>query len=396
MSEIKITYKKGPDVEELISLCPFGAIEETDDGLEINSGCKMCRICVKQKPDIFQFIEDEIVEAIDKSLWQGILVYVDHFEGSIHPVTIELIGKAKELAKKSSQRVYCLLAGNEVKHLADELLEYGVEKVFVYESPALKHFRIEPYASVFESFVKKVKPSVVLVGGTPIGRSLAPRVAARFRTGLTADCTVLDISENTDLDQIRPAYGGNIMAHILTPNHRPQFATVRYKIFNAPEKVKPFGTIELCEISEDKLLSNISVLEVKKKEKVKTIEDAEVIVVAGMGVKKKEDLGMIYELADSLGAMTAGTRPLIEMGWFDPRLQIGLSGRTVKPKLIITCGVSGSVQFAAGMQGGDTIIAINKDPDAPIFNLAHYAVVGDIYEVIPLLLNKIKKQGSVL
>jgi electron transfer flavoprotein alpha subunit len=186
------------------------------------------------------------------------------------------------------------------------------------------------------------------------------------------------------------------MAHIHTPNHRPQFATVRYKIFNAPEKTSPVGVVERCDIADDKLVSKIEVIEVKAKESVRSIEDAEVIVVAGKGVKKQADLSMIDELASSLDAMTAGTRPLIEQGWYDPRLQIGLSGRTVKPRLIITCGVSGSVQFAAGMQAADNIIAINSDPTAPIFNLAHYALVGDIYEVIPGLLKRIEKSGSVL
>jgi electron transfer flavoprotein alpha subunit len=272
-------------------------------------------------------------------------------------------------------------------------LEYGVDKVFAYDYPEFKHFKIEPYSAAFEDFINKAKPSGILVGGTPIGRSLAPRLAARFRTGLTADCTILDIAENTDIDQIRPAYGGNIMAHIHTPNHRPQFATVRNKIFDIPQKVKGHGVIEVCSMEPAKLLSQIEVLEVKPKEKAKSIEDAEVLVVVGKGLKKEADLPMIYELADSLGAMVAGTRPLIEQGWFDARSQIGLSGRTVKPRLIITCGVSGSVQFAAGMQGAENIIAINNDPSAPIFEVAHYAVVGDMYKIVPSIVNKIKKSG---
>lgn len=181
------------------------------------------------------------------------------------------------------------------------------------------------------------------------------------------------------------------------PNHRPQFATVRYKIFNAPEKTRPWGTVEFCQIDAAALKSAIEVLEVRPKEKVRSVEDAEVIIVAGKGIKKEADLKMIYELSDALGAMTAGTRPLIEQGWFDPRLQIGLSGRTVKPALIITCGVSGSgIQFAAGMQGAEHIIAINNDPDAAIFNLAHYAIIGDLYQVVPSLLEKIRKGGALV
>ena len=396
MSSIKILPFSGVNIDELIELCPFNAIEKSNGTVEINSGCRMCRICLKKRPDIFVLAEEPLKPAVDKNEWKGIAVYLEPSESGIHPVSFELVGKALELAGKTAQPVFCLLIGENVSGFAQQALEFGVDKVFVYDCPELKHFRIEPYAAVFSDFVKKVKPSSVLVGGTPIGRSLAPRVAARFGTGLTADCTILDIQANTDVDQIRPAYGGNIMAHIQTPNHRPQFATVRYKIFSAPPRTKPHGSIEICDIAAEKLQSAIQVLEVRPKEKVRSIEDAEVIVVAGKGIKKQSDLEMVYELADSLGAMTAGTRPLIEQGWFDPRLQIGLSGRTVKPQLIITCGVSGSVQFAAGMQNADNIIAINNDPRAAIFALAHYAVVGDLYQVIPGLLEKIRKNGALL
>lgn len=395
MSNIKILPFSGQNIDELITLCPFNAIERAGDSVEINSGCRMCRICIKRRPDIFVLAEPPRKLTVNKQEWQGIAVYIEHLDSVIHPVSFELIGKARELAGKTGQQVFCLLAGDKVKSLIDQLLEYGVDKVLVYDQPELAQFKIEPFTAVFEDFINRVKPSGILVGGTSIGRSLAPRVAARFRTGLTADCTILDINPNTDIDQIRPAYGGNIMAHIHTPHHRPQFATVRYKIFNAPEKTQPTGLVEHCQIDSSRLHSAIEVLEIRPKEKVRSIEDAETIIVAGKGIKKEADLQMIYELADALDAMTAGTRPLIEQGWFDPRLQIGLSGRTVKPKLIITCGVSGSVQFAAGMQSAENIISINNDPRASIFDIAHYAVIGDLYQVIPVLLDKIKRGGSL-
>lgn len=394
MSNIKILPFSGENIDELIALCPFNAIERSGEGIDISAGCRMCRICVKRRPEIFALADIQPKVKVDKLSWQGIAVYVEHLNGTIHPVSFELIGKARELAGKTGQPVFCLLIGEEVRPLTVEILEYGVDKVYVYDRPELKHFKIEPYTAVFEDFINRVRPSGILVGGTSLGRSLAPRVAARFRTGLTADCTVLDINENTDIDQIRPAYGGNIMAHIQTPNHRPQFATVRYKIFNAPARTQPSGTVELCDIAPERLKSAIEILEIRPKEKVRSIEDAETIIVAGKGVKKEADLQMIYDLAEALKAMTAGTRPLIEQGWFDPRLQIGLSGRTVKPKLIITCGVSGSVQFAAGMQGAENIIAINNDPGAAIFGIAHSAVVGDLYQIVPSLLAKIKKGAS--
>lgn len=393
MAKIIIHQEKISDKEAVMGLCPFGAIQVARQGLEINAACKMCRICVKKGPEgAFEFMEDQ-VEQIDKDKWKGIVVYVDHVEGEIHPVTYELIGKAREMAAKINHPVYALFIGSGIADQADELLHYGVDQVFVYDEPELKDFRIEPYTASFEDFIEIHQPSIALVGGTTIGRSLAPRVAARFRTGLTADCTILDVQENSDLDQIRPAFGGNIMAHIYTPNHRPQFATVRYKIFSAPERsYEAAGQVTRCSLSKDKLASQIEVLKVVKKEKVQTIEDAEVIVVAGRAIQKQEDLAMIEELAEALGGQVACTRPLIEAGWIDARKQIGLSGRTVKPKLIITCGVSGAIQFVAGMNNSDCIIAINQDEKASIFNVAHYGIVGDLYEVVPQLLEKVREE----
>jgi len=395
MVKIIIDQSKVVSPEEMIELCPFSAIEYSEGRLQINAACKMCKICVKNGPDGVFELKEEIARTIDKSQWKGIAVYVEHQSGEVHPVTYELIGKAKEMASKINHPVYCIFIGHDIKDKAQKILEYGVDNVFVYDKKELEHFRIEPYSAVFEDFINKIKPSIVLVGGTTVGRSLAPRVAARFRTGLTADCTILDIQENTDMDQIRPAFGGNIMAH----NHRPQFATVRYKIFPAPEISREIrGRITSCDIAESKLNSRITVLDIKKKEKAEAIEDAEVLIVAGRAFKKQEDLQMVYQLADYLGAQVAATRPVIEAGWADARKQIGLSGRTVKPKLIITCGVSGAVQFAAGMNNSECIIAINKDPDAPIFNVAHYGIIGDIYEIIPELIkdiNEYKESGGI-
>jgi len=270
-----------------------------------------------------------------------------------------------------------------------------VDEIFVYDYPELKDFRIEPYTAAFEDFVNKVKPSSLLVGATTIGRSLAPRVAARFRTGLTADCTMLKMKENTDLVQIRPAFGGNIMAQIICPNTRPQMSTVRYKVMNAPEKqCEAKGKITICEIDKDKLASNIEVLKVTKKETEENISDADIIIAVGRALKSEKDMVMVQELAELLHAQIAGTRPLVEAGWIDAKKQIGLSGRTVKPKLIITLGISGAVQFAAGMNGSERIFAINKDSNASIFNVAHYGIVGDIYEIVPQLINDIKNSNA--
>lgn len=395
MAKLVINQEKITNIDELMKICPFGAMENNDGKLEINASCKMCRLCVKKGPSgAVEYVEEE-VQQVDKTLWKGVAVYVDHVEGEIHPVTFELIGKAKELALKVNHPVYCVFMGHEISNKADELLHYGVDEVFVYDSEELKDFRIEPYTAAFEDFINKVKPTAILVGATTVGRSLAPRVAARFRTGLTADCTILDMKENTDLVQIRPAFGGNIMAQIVTPNSRPQLATVRYKVMSAPEKsVEACGKITHCNLTEEKLKSNIEVLNVMPKEKEIGISDAEVIVVAGRAVKSEKDMAMIKELADLLGGEVAVTRPLIEAGWADAKRQVGLSGRTVRPKLIITCGVSGAVQFTAGMNKSDYIFAINNDDKAPIFKAAHYGIVGDIYEIIPQLIQKIKEGNT--
>lgn len=391
MAKLVVNQEKITNKEELIKICPFGALEINDGKVEINGACKMCKLCVKKGPKgAIEYIEEE-VKSIDKDLWKGISVYVDHVNGNIHPVTYELIGKARELAAKINHPVYCVFIGHNISEEANELLHYGVNKVFIYDDEELKDFRIEPYAAAFEDFIKNVKPSSILVGATTIGRSLAPRMAARFRTGLTADCTILDIKEDTDLVQIRPAFGGNIMAQIVTPNSRPQLATVRYKVMTAPERTDDVnGEIIKCDIKKDKLKSGINVLEIKEKNTEVGISDAEVIVAAGRGVKSEKDLAMIKEFAELLGAEFACTRPLIESGWVDAKRQIGLSGRTVRPRLIITCGISGAVQFSAGMNNSEHIFAINNDDKAPIFKVAHYGVVGNIYEIIPQLIEKIK------
>lgn len=383
------------NIQELIDVCPFDAIENNNGIIEINAGCKMCKICVKKGPKgVMEFVEEEVAK-VDKSAWKGIGVYVDHVEGEIHPVTMELIGKAKELAAVVNFPVYCVFIGHHITDKAQELLYYGVDEVFVYDYEELNHFRIEPYTAAFEDFVNKIKPSSLLVGATTIGRSLAPRVAARFRTGLTADCTVLEMKKDTDLVQIRPAFGGNIMAQIVCPNTRPQMATVRYKVMNAPEKqCEPSGKITVCELDRAKLTSNIEVLKVTKKEIEENISDAEVIIAVGRALKSEKDMAMVEELANLLDAQIAGTRPLVESGWINAKKQIGLSGRTVKPKLIITLGISGAVQFSAGMNSSERIFAINKDPNASIFNVAHYGIVGDIYDIVPQLIEDIKNSRA--
>jgi len=394
MAELKIHQERLDEdgIRQLIDICPFGAISCRDGRVEIDSGCRMCRLCVKKGPiGAVEYAESQ-EPGINKSEWRGLAVYVEYNGKDIHPVTLELIGKARELAAVTGHPVYALFMGYHVGAKAEKLLSYGVDQVFVYDRKELEYFSVLTYANVFADFITRIRPSSILVGATNAGRSLAPRAAARFRTGLTADCTVLEMKENTDLVQIRPAFGGNIMAQIVTPKNRPQFCTVRYKIFSAPPVTeKPTGTIRPMEVTDDMIDRRIRVEEIIHKPKEIDISEAEVIVAVGRGVKSQADLELIKELAAALDAQLACTRPLIECGWFDARRQIGLSGRTVKPKLIITIGISGSVQFAAGMRGSDRIIAINTDRKAPIFDIANIGLVGDWYEILPRLLKTVKE-----
>ncbi len=379
------------NAESIKKLCPFGAIGYDDGKLNISAACKMCKLCTKKSDGIIEYVEEEVAVTVDKSLWRGVCVFANVEGDKIHRVTYELCGKAQELASVTGHPVYSIMIGHNLEKQAEELLRYGVDKVFLYDDPALAEFRIEPYTAAFCDFIDKIKPSSILVGATELGRQLAPRVAARCRTGLTADCTVLEMKENSDLVQIRPAFGGNIMAQIITPNTRPQFCTARYKVFSEPKPCdNPAGEVVKMELEQKAFDSAIEVLETYPKPRDIDIAEADVIVAVGRGASGENMRAMAAELAELLGGVVACSRPLVESNVFDAKHQIGLSGRTVKPKIIFCLGISGAVQFAAGMKSSDTIVAINTDPTAPIFDVAHYCVVGDVNEIVPKLIAKIK------
>lgn len=393
MGSILVDNSKCNLCGKCVNQCPFGAIQIDLEKVIINNGCKLCKLCINNCPEGAISLPKP-QKTVGKNEWNGILVYVEHLEGEVHPVTLELIGKARQLAGEINHPVYALIMGADVLNLGQELLEYGVDRVLVYQDEALRYFRADLYTNIFEDCIKEFNPSIILVGATSVGRSLAPRVAARFRTGLTADCTRLEVRPNTDLVQIRPAFGGNIMAQIVTSRTRPQFATVRYKVMEKADRFrKPGGEIIQCQVKQGRIKSGLKVINTALREKEENISEAEVLVVAGCGLKNPTDLRMIEELAGLLKGQSACTRPLVEAGWLPYTKQIGLSGRTVKPKLIITCGVSGAIQFTACMSAAERIIAINKDRNAPIFKVAHYGIIGDIYQIIPALIAKVKKEG---
>jgi electron transfer flavoprotein alpha subunit len=395
MAQIAILERKCDGCGQCAERCPFGAIDMKGGKPELNAACKLCGVCVKVCPRQAIIRLETRAATVDKSLWKDILVFAEVAQGRLHPVSLELIGKARELAGPVGFSVHAVLVGSGVGDCAEELRHYGVGRVYLYDDPALSFFRADAFAACAADAIRALKPSVVLVGATSLGRSLAPRLSTRFHTGLTADCTQLELRENTDLVQIRPAFGGNIMAQIVTTNTRPQFATVRYKVMNAPER-QDMATGEILRrtLPKEVALSPVTHVRTVPVPAGKTISDAEVLVVGGRGLQKQADLQLIRELAELLHGDWAVSRPLVEKGWADNGRQIGLSGRTVRPRLILTFGVSGAIQFRSCMCASDHIVAVNTDPDAPIFDVAHVAVVGDLYPILRELIAKLKEEGA--
>lgn len=382
-------------VKELEKVCPFNAFEYDGNELSINASCRNCKQCVKRGPSgVITYIEEKEVISINKDEWVGLTVFVELEFGKVHPVVFELIGKAKELAEKINHPLYAVMIGSkkQIEENANEVLSYGVDKLYVYQNEMYENFNIDRAYHCMKDFIEKVKPSVILYGGTSLGRSFAPKVAAEFKTGLTADCTSLGIKDNTDLVQVRPAFGGNIMAQIICAKTRPQMATVRYKIFKKPDKEVPHGEIVLMNNESINMDSFVKLISTVRKESNIDISEADVIVACGRAFKSEKDLEMARELADLLGGVVACSRPLCEAGLMNVRYQIGLSGKTVSPKLIFVLGISGAIQFTSGMNNSDLIIAINSDPNAQIFDTAHYGIVGDVYKIVPELIKLIKEE----
>jgi len=319
-----------------------------------------------------------------------VLVFAEQEEGEIHQVSFELLGKGRKLADRLGVQLNAVLLGWQIEDKAFELVYRGADNVFLYDHPSLRDFDVIRYGRNIVKLVRETRPDIFLIGATRIGRTLAPRIAAALKTGLTADCVDLDLDDEGNLIQIRPAFSGNIMAQIRTRT-RPQMATVRYRVMKMLERdmgrrgriIK--GEIEVIEETGMKILEKIKADEVN-------LSDAEVIVSGGRGLKKPEDFKMLQELAEALGGVVGSSRPLVDAGWISKDHQVGFSGNIVKPKVYIACGISGSPQHLFGMRDSDVIIAINKDPTAPIFNVSDYGIVGDIYEVIPLIIRRVKRE----
>jgi electron transfer flavoprotein alpha subunit len=375
-----------------VSICPFGAIEIHDGKAVITEACRVCGQCVEACPEEAIILRE--VEVVESKESKGVMVFCEMSQGVLHKVSYELLGKAQELAAQLMEPVYAAIIGNNLNEAAKEMVNRGADKVFIYNHPGLLNFRDDPYSDLLARCCVEETPSIVLIGATSIGRSMGPRVAAKLKTGLTADCTSLDIDPETGLlRQTRPAYGGNIMATIITPNGRPQMATVRYKMFPEAERVEnPRGVIIKKSFHMNELTDRIKLIGFEEAPEQLSISDADIIVSGGLGMGEPTGFKLIEELASSLGGAVGASRPTVDEGWIDYRHQVGLSGRTVRPKLYMACGISGAVQHQAGMKTSDVIIAINKDPEAPIFKISSLGAVGDLYEIIPRLVEKIKEQ----
>ncbi|SES70221.1 electron transfer flavoprotein subunit alpha/FixB family protein [Anaerobranca gottschalkii] len=325
--------------------------------------------------------------------YKGVWVYVEQRDGVLEKVSLELICKGREIADKLETEVTAVLLGDNVQGLAEELIYYGADTVKVYEHKLLKKYTTEPYTKVLAHAINEGKPEIMLIGATTIGRDLAPRVAARVHTGLTADCTSLDIDPETkNLLMTRPAFGGNIMATIICPDHRPQMSSVRPGVMPLKEMDKTRAGkvhVETPQLSEADI--NVEIVEEVKEKKAKVrIEDANVLVSGGRGLGKKEGFEVLGQLADRLGGMVSASRAAVDAGWMDKNHQVGQTGKTVRPHLYIACGISGAIQHVAGMEESEFIIAINSNPEAPIFEVADLGIVGDVNKILPALLEELK------
>ncbi|MFA5771107.1 MAG: electron transfer flavoprotein subunit alpha [Thermoplasmata archaeon] len=379
--------------------CPYNAIEIVDDVARLKDNCNGCGACVDSCPqEAIEVIKEKIAEKREEKIpidqYKGLWIFAEQREGKLSKVGLQLLGKGRELADILGVQLSAILLGDKVKNLSNELIAYGADKVYLGEDSRFKNYQTDAYAITIANAVKEYRPEIVLYGATTIGRDLAPRVASKLRTGLTADCTELTIDKETKLlMQTRPAFGGNVMATIMCPNHRPQMSTVRSGIMKELERDpgRKGETIQLkIKLNDAEILTKI-LEKVKEAKKTVNLEEAKIIVSGGRGVGSKDKFKVIENLAKALGAEVGGSRVAVENEWISQDHQVGQTGKTVRPALYVACGISGSIQHRAGMQNSGIIVAINKDPEAAIFKIADYGIVGDLHEVIPKLIEELKK-----
>ncbi len=392
---VKVIKESCISCSACVSACPFGAIVMQDDKAFITEACTVCGVCVDTCPVEAIEKEVEVKEVtVDINEYKDVWVYLETVDGKLRNVSLELLGEGRKLADTMGQKLSGVLIGNNVKDLAKDVFASGADQVYLVEAVELEHYSTDGYTATLVDLIQQYKPSVILVGATNNGRDLGPRVACRVGTGLTADCTDLGIDEATGLvSWTRPAFGGNIMATILCPEHRPQMGTVRPSVFKKPEldtnrsgEIIHVASKVKAEDIRTRLVDIIRVAAVSC-----NLEEAEIIVSGGRGLCKPENFSLVEELANVLGGSVGASRAAVDAGWKPSLHQVGQTGKTVGPKIYFACGISGAIQHLAGMSSSDLIIAINKDPDAPIFKMADYGIVGDVMEVLPILTAEFKK-----
>jgi electron transfer flavoprotein alpha subunit len=380
------------------STCTFGAIRVEDGHAVVGDNCTLCGSCVEVCEVEALAIERPAKEGGgDLAEWSGVWVFAEFRHGKIAPVAFELLGVGRRLADQRSAPLTAVLLGSGLVGQARELIAYGADRVYVVDEPALADFTDDAYGNVLAALAREHKPEILLAGATAIGRSFIPRVATMLATGLTADCTDLAIRlDDGVLLQTRPAFGGNIMATIECPHTRPQMATVRPLVMKPCryDDQRPGGIIE---VKPDPALleSRVKVVEsVRSKDEQVNITEADILVAGGRGLESEKGFAMVRELAQMLGGAVAASRAAVDSGWIGYPHQVGQTGKTVCPKIYVACGISGAIQHLVGMQSADTIIAINRDENAPIFEVATYGIVGNLFEVLPTLIDRLKEQRS--
>ena len=417
MGAVKISKEKCIGCEQCVVICPFEALYMKDGFAEIYpEKCKECRKCLVVCPTEALTLEDRRTRRGPKpahgisdisvdlppelAKYKGVWVLVEQLDGEPHTVSWELMGEGMKIAKQLEVELCAVVLGENIDPIVQEAFQYGAKKVYAIDDPILKNYRTYPYTFAMRKLVNKFKPEILLMGATSLGRDLAGAVATSLGTGLTADCTQLGVDMETKvLLQTRPAFGGNIMATILCSNHRPQMATVRPRVMPTPYKDESRTTGELIDqqlgLDEADIRTKFIEFIPDAVANVVNLEDAQFIVAGGRGLGGPEGFDLLRDLADALGGEIATSRGAVESGWITSEYQVGQTGKTVRPKVYFACGISGAIQHLVGMQESDVIVAVNTDPEASIFNVATYGIVGDLYKIVPEITRQIKKKKNV-
>lgn len=398
---VKVIELKCIGCGKCVRVCPFDAIDMIDKKAKINEKCTACGQCVEACPvDAIEKEEKKYrAGGVNVDEYRGVWVFAEQRDKELLNVAIELVGEGRKIADELKVPLTAVLLGKDIDNLAEKLVKYGADEVLYADHQLLNVYTTDGYTKVIYDLIKERKPEIMLIGATNIGRDLGPRISARVHTGLTADCTKLDIDlENRRLLQTRPAFGGNLMATIICPDHRPQMSTVRPGVMEkAKYNESRKGNIVkfIPELKDEDIRAKV--MEVVKGGKAEVqLEDSKIIVSGGRGLGNPEGFKLIQDLAKKFGGVVGASRATVDAGWIDQGHQVGQTGKTVRPSLYIACGISGAIQHLAGMQESKVIVAINKDKDAPIFKVADYGIIGDVYEILPLLIESLDNVDDII